>query len=99
MDLAVDGQVDEILQLGLVEPAGDEAELQGRLLAALAEVTLVERESEFSVFQDEVVPGVVITAARNFPALDLRASGILRPELLVGDAGADAIAAARAEAD
>jgi transcription termination factor Rho len=39
------------------------------------------------------------TAARNFPALDLRTSGILRPELLVGDAGADAIAAARAEAD
>jgi transcription termination factor Rho len=39
------------------------------------------------------------TAARNFPALDLRASGTLRPELLLGDAGADAIAAARAEAD
>jgi transcription termination factor Rho len=39
------------------------------------------------------------TAARNFPALDLTASGTLRPELLVGDAGADAIAAARAEAD
>jgi transcription termination factor Rho len=39
------------------------------------------------------------TAARNFPALDLSASGTLRPELLVGDAGADAIAAARAEAD
>jgi transcription termination factor Rho len=39
------------------------------------------------------------TAARNFPALDLRASGTLRPELLVGDAGADAIAAARAEAE
>ncbi|HEY7621045.1 MAG TPA: Rho termination factor N-terminal domain-containing protein [Solirubrobacteraceae bacterium] len=39
------------------------------------------------------------TAARNFPALDLGASGTLRPELLVGDAGADAIAAARAEAD
>src|SRR3954452_10612742 len=39
------------------------------------------------------------TAARNFPALDLTASGILRPELLVCDAGADAIAAARAEAD
>ncbi len=39
------------------------------------------------------------TAARNFPALDLRGSGILRPELRVGDAGADAIAAARAEAD
>ena len=39
------------------------------------------------------------TAARNFPALDLSASGTLRPELLVGDAGADAIAAAWAEAD
>jgi transcription termination factor Rho len=39
------------------------------------------------------------TAARNFPALDLTASGTLRPELLVGEAGADAIAAARAEAD
>ena len=38
------------------------------------------------------------TAARNFPALDLSASGTLRPELLVGDAGADAIAAACAEA-
>jgi transcription termination factor Rho len=38
------------------------------------------------------------TAARNFPALDLAASGTLRPELLVGDAGAEAIAAARAEA-
>jgi transcription termination factor Rho len=38
------------------------------------------------------------TAARNFPALDLTASATLRPELLVGDAGADAIAAARAEA-
>jgi transcription termination factor Rho len=39
------------------------------------------------------------TAARNFPALDLAASGTLRPELLVGDAGADAIASARAEAN
>jgi transcription termination factor Rho len=37
------------------------------------------------------------TAARNFPALDLAESGALRPELLVGEAGADAIAAARAE--
>jgi transcription termination factor Rho len=37
------------------------------------------------------------TAARNFPALDLAESGTLRPELLVGEPGADAIAAARAE--
>lgn len=33
-----------------------------------------------------------------FPALDLLASGTLRPELLVGEAAAEAIAAARAEA-
>jgi transcription termination factor Rho len=39
------------------------------------------------------------TAVRKFPALDLPESGTLRPELLVGEAGADAIAAARAQAD
>jgi len=38
------------------------------------------------------------TAARQFPAIDLAASGTLRAELLVGEAGADAIAQARAEA-
>jgi len=37
-------------------------------------------------------------ATGRFPAVDLIASGVLRPELLVGQAGADAIAAARAEA-
>jgi transcription termination factor Rho len=39
-----------------------------------------------------------LAGARRFPALDLLASGTLRPELLVGDAGAEAIAEARAEA-
>jgi len=39
----------------------------------------------------------VLTALRRFPAVDLAASGTLRPELLVGDAGAEAIAKARAE--
>ncbi|HYM57910.1 MAG TPA: Rho termination factor N-terminal domain-containing protein [Solirubrobacteraceae bacterium] len=38
-----------------------------------------------------------LTAMRRFPALDLAASGTMRPELLVGNAGADAIATARAE--
>ena len=38
-----------------------------------------------------------LVALRRFPALDLNASGTLRPELLVGDAGAEAIAKARAE--
>jgi transcription termination factor Rho len=39
-----------------------------------------------------------LTAAGRFPALDLGRSGTMRPELLVGDAGAQAIAKARAEA-
>jgi len=39
-----------------------------------------------------------LTSIRRFPALDLVASGTIRPELLVGEAGAQAIARARAEA-
>lgn len=39
-----------------------------------------------------------LTRTGRFPALDLVASGTMRPELLVGDAGADAIAQARAQA-
>ncbi len=38
-----------------------------------------------------------LTGAGRFPALDLLASGTLKPELLVGDAGAEAIAKTRAE--
>ncbi|MEJ7785786.1 MAG: Rho termination factor N-terminal domain-containing protein [Solirubrobacteraceae bacterium] len=39
-----------------------------------------------------------LTATGRFPAVDLVASGTLRPELMVGQAGADAIAQARAAA-
>jgi transcription termination factor Rho len=39
-----------------------------------------------------------LTATGRFPALDLAGSGTLRPELLVGQAGAEAIAKARADA-
>ncbi|MGI9183717.1 MAG: Rho termination factor N-terminal domain-containing protein [Solirubrobacteraceae bacterium] len=41
---------------------------------------------------------VALASVGRFPALDLIASGTLRPELLVGQAGADAIARARADA-
>jgi transcription termination factor Rho len=41
---------------------------------------------------------VALASTARFPALDLVASGTLRPELLVGEAGADAIASARAAA-
>ncbi|MGI8714989.1 MAG: Rho termination factor N-terminal domain-containing protein [Solirubrobacteraceae bacterium] len=40
---------------------------------------------------------VALASIGRFPALDLVASGTLRPELLVGDAGAEAIARTRAE--
>ena len=39
-----------------------------------------------------------LTSTGRFPALDLAASGTMRPELLVGEAGAEAIAQARAQA-
>jgi transcription termination factor Rho len=39
-----------------------------------------------------------LTSTGRFPALDLAHSGTIRPELLVGEAGAAAIAAARGEA-
>src|SRR5690242_19203080 len=39
-----------------------------------------------------------LVALGRFPAIDLAASGVLRPDLLVGEAGAEAIAKARAEA-
>jgi transcription termination factor Rho len=39
-----------------------------------------------------------LASARRYPALDLAASGVLHPELLVGEAGAEAIAKARQEA-
>ena len=41
---------------------------------------------------------VALTSTGRLPALNLTASGSLRPELLVGEAGAEAIARARAEA-
>ena len=62
LDLAVDGQVDEVLELGPVQPAADETQLAGGLLDPLGEVALVEREPEFAVFQDVVLARVVVAA-------------------------------------
>jgi transcription termination factor Rho len=45
-----------------------------------------------------IVLDPVLTAARRFPAIDMAASGTTRPELLVGEAGVEAIARARVEA-
>jgi hypothetical protein len=62
VDLAVDREVDQILELGLGQAAGHEAEPCRRLLAALGEVALVEREPKLSVLEDEVLAGVVVAA-------------------------------------
>jgi transcription termination factor Rho len=45
-----------------------------------------------------IVLDASLTALRRFPNVDLVASGTMRPELLVGDGGAEKIAQARAEA-
>src|SRR5439155_1452348 len=61
-DLAVDREIDEILQLGVAEAPADEGELHRRLLAALGEVSLVEGEAQLAVLEHEVVAGVVVAA-------------------------------------
>ena len=66
--LAVDHEVDEVLELGLVEPAVDEADLQRGLLAALPEVALVEGEAQLTVLEHEVLTGVVIASTRRVHA-------------------------------
>ncbi len=62
--------------------SAQEAELPGRLLAALAEVALVEREAQLSVLEDEVVARAVVPASvhgrrdhmwESFPAEGLKA--------------------------
>jgi hypothetical protein len=62
VDLAVDREVDEVLELVAAEAAADEAELAGGLLDAFAEVTLVEREAQLPVLQDVVLARVVVSA-------------------------------------
>ena len=63
LDLAVDRQVDEVLELDALQPAADEAELAGGLLDPLGEVALVEREPEVAVLQDVILAGVVVSSA------------------------------------
>jgi transcription termination factor Rho len=55
-------------------------------------------EAELGGETTVVALDAALTALGRFPAVDLSASGVLRAELLVGEAGAEAIAKARAEA-
>lgn len=67
--------------------------VDGGSLTILATVTAPLGGETTVIALDEGLAGT-----RRFPALDLRVSGVLRAELLVGEAGAEAIAKARAEA-
>jgi hypothetical protein len=49
--LAVHRQVDEVLELELLQPAADEAELARGLLDTLGEVALIEGEAQLPVFE------------------------------------------------
>ena len=66
-DLAVDRQVDEVLELGVLERGGRRSRASGRLLDALAEVALVEGEAKLPVLEDVVLAGVVVAAANLNP--------------------------------
>jgi hypothetical protein len=61
-DLAVDGEVDEVLALVVTQGAVDEAELARRLFHALGEVTLVEREPQLAVLENVVRARLVIAS-------------------------------------
>ena len=62
-DLAVDRQLEQVLELVLVEALPDEVELHRRLLDALGEVPLVEGEAELSVLEHVVGARFVISSA------------------------------------
>ena len=62
VDLAVDGEVHQVLALLVAERAVDEAELDRGLLHALGEVALVEREAKLAVLEHVVGAGLVVAA-------------------------------------
>lgn len=70
-----------------------------RNLAESGSLTVVATAAEpFGGETTVIALDVLLTSTGRFPALDLAASGTIRPELLVGDAGAEAITQARASA-
>jgi transcription termination factor Rho len=83
----------------LAPAAARKALAAARNLAESGSLTVVATAAEPLGGETTVIAlDVVLTSTGRFPALDLAASGTLRPELLVGDAGAEAITQARATA-
>lgn len=83
----------------LAPAAARKALAAARNLAESGSLTVVATAAEPLGGETTVIAlDVLLTSTGRFPALDLAASGTLRPELLVGDAGAEAITQARATA-
>lgn len=84
---------------GLHDQAARRALATARRLVDGGSVTLIATASEPLGGETTVVAlDPALTGAGRFPALDLRSSGTIRPELLVGAKGAQKIARARAKA-
>ena len=62
-DLAVHGQLEQVVELLVLEPLVDEVELHRGLFDALGEVLLVEGEAELAVLEDVVGARFVISSA------------------------------------
>ncbi len=62
-DLAVDGEVEEVVELLVAEALLDEAEFDRGLLDALGEVVLVEGEAELAVLEHVVGARLVVSSA------------------------------------
>lgn len=83
----------------LTPAAARKALASARNLTESGSLTVIATAAEpFGGETTVVALDVILTSTGRFPALDLAASGTLRPELLVGEAGADAITQARATA-
>jgi transcription termination factor Rho len=85
---------------GLAPHAARKAIAAARNIVDGGSVTVIATaRSEIGGETTVIALDVTLASAGRFPALDIVASGTMRPELLVGDAGAEAIARARAAAD
>jgi transcription termination factor Rho len=84
---------------GLHEHAARKALAAARNIVDVGSVTVIATASaEIGGETTVIALDVELASTGRFPAVDLVASGTIRPELLVGEAGAEAIARARAEA-
>jgi transcription termination factor Rho len=84
---------------GLHEHAARRALATARNLVDGGSVTVIATASEPMGGETTVVSlDPTLTAAGRFPALDLGGSGTIRPELLVGEEGAERIARERVQA-